>query len=76
MPISARIRLSGKITDIYHDRSHAHVMVEISKDISIEAMIQASAAEALKLKPGMKAETIIKASNVIIGVDEDTDKKE
>jgi molybdopterin-binding protein len=43
--------------------------VELAPGLGVVAIITKVSAEKLKLKPGAKVYTIIKASNVMIGVD-------
>jgi molybdopterin-binding protein len=53
-----------------HDASdHTEVVVELAPGIEVVSIITKQSAEKLGLKPGAKAYTIIKASNVMIGVD-------
>ena len=46
-----------------------HVTIEVSPTVTITSSITNEAAEELKLKPGMKAIAVIKASDVMVGVD-------
>ena len=45
------------------------VVVELAPGIEMVAIITKQSAEKLGLKPGVKAYAIVKASNVMIGVD-------
>jgi len=49
--------------------SARNVVVELAPGIEIVSIITKKSAEALQLKPGVKAYAVIKASNVMIGVD-------
>jgi len=45
-----------------------HVTIEVSSTVLITASITNEAAEELRLKPGMAATAVIKASDVMVGV--------
>jgi molybdopterin-binding protein len=44
-------------------------VVELAPGIEIVSIITEQSAETLRLKPGSKAYAIVKASNVMIGID-------
>lgn len=67
--ISARNVFKGKVTKVVPGTVNAEVTIEIAKGIEIVAMITKSSAERLALKNGKEAYAIIKASNVMIGID-------
>ncbi len=71
MDYSARNTLKGKVVDVTHDRVTGLVDIEIADGIVISSDITANSVERLCLKPGKKVKAIIKANNVIIGVDDD-----
>jgi molybdopterin-binding protein len=66
MRISARNVLSATVKTVIPG---AEVVVELAPGFEIASIITKSSAEKLGLKPGVKACAIIKASNVMIGVD-------
>jgi molybdopterin-binding protein len=69
MKISARNQLVGKIQAISPGAVNTEVVVELAGGQTITSVITKVSAEQLKLQPGMEVYVIIKASNVMIGVD-------
>jgi molybdopterin-binding protein len=70
MKISARNVLKGKIKSVEAGPISSVVTLEIAPGIEITASITTESARELKLKKGQDASAIIKASNVMVGVDE------
>jgi molybdopterin-binding protein len=70
MKISARNVLKGKVKSVETGPISSVVMLEIAPGIEITASITTESARELKLKKGRDACAIIKASNVMVGVDE------
>lgn len=68
MKISARNRLPGKVVDIKKGATTAHVRIEVNGTI-VTASITNEAVDDLGLKVGGQAYAIIKASDVMIGID-------
>lgn len=68
MKISARNQLKGKIVSIKPGVTTTHVKIDVGGQI-VTAAITAASAEELGLKPGMEVSAIVKASDVMIGVD-------
>ncbi|MCA3639542.1 MAG: TOBE domain-containing protein [Methylobacterium sp.] len=68
MKISARNQLKGKIVSIKPGVTTTHVKIDVGGQI-VTAAITAEAVEELGLKPGMEVSAIVKASDVMIGVD-------
>jgi molybdopterin-binding protein len=68
MRISARNQLKGKIVAIKPGVTTTHVKIDVGGQI-VTAAITAEAAEELGLEPGMEVSAIVKASDVMIGVD-------
>lgn len=68
MKISARNRLKGKITEVKKGATTAHVKINVAGRIVTAAITNEAVAE-LKLKKGQTAYAIIKASDVMVGVD-------
>ncbi len=69
MKISARNMLKGKVKKVTTGSVSDEVIVEISGGSEIVSIITKDSAERLGLAPGKKVYVIIKASNVMIGVD-------
>lgn len=68
MKISARNKLKGKIIEVKKGATTAHVTIDIGGQI-VTCAITNDAAVELKLTPGQAAYAIIKASDVMVGVD-------
>jgi molybdopterin-binding protein len=68
MKISARNRLQGKIVDVKKGTTTAHVKVDVGGQI-VTAAITNDSVDELKLVSGQSAYAIIKASDVMVGVD-------
>ena len=66
--ISARNRLKGKITEVKKGATTAHVRLDVSGTI-VTASITNDAVDELGLKVGDTAYAIVKASDVMIGLD-------
>ncbi len=69
MKISARNVLSATVKAVTPGAVDTEIVVELAPGIEIVSIITKKSAEKLALKPGAKAYAIIKASNVMIGVD-------
>jgi molybdopterin-binding protein len=69
MKISARNILSGTIKAVTPGAVDTEVVIELAPGIEIVSIITKKSAETLGLKPGAKTYAIIKASNVMIGID-------
>jgi molybdopterin-binding protein len=68
MKLSARNKLKGKIVTVKKGATTAHVTIDIAGQI-VTAAITNESAEELNLAPGMTAYAVIKASDVMVGVD-------
>ena len=68
MKLSARNQLKGKITEVKKGATTTHVRIDIGGQI-VTASITNESADELKLENGKTAYAIIKASNVMVGVD-------
>lgn len=68
MKLSARNKLKGKIVDVRKGATTAHVRIDIGGQI-VTAAITNESADELKLAPGGTAYAVIKASDVMVGVD-------
>jgi len=69
MKFSARNQLKGKIVDVKKGATTAHVRIDIGGGKTITASITNESADELGLAAGKDAYAIIKASNVMVGVD-------
>ena len=69
MKLSARNSLPGVVRKIERGAVNAEVILEIAPNLSVVAIITLDAIDGLALKEGAKAYAVIKASNVMIGVD-------
>lgn len=69
MKISARNILKGKITDVTKGQTTTHVVIDIGGGATIFSSITNEAADELKLAQGQSASAVIKASDVMVGVD-------
>jgi molybdopterin-binding protein len=70
MKLSARNLLKGRVIDIDKGKVTAIVRVEIGGGNIITSSITMAALKDLKLKKGSEVHTIIKASEVLLGVDD------
>jgi molybdopterin-binding protein len=68
MKISARNRLKGRIIEVKKGATTAHVKIDIGGQ-TVTAAITNESADELKLASGQPAYAVIKASDVMIGID-------
>jgi molybdopterin-binding protein len=66
--LSARNQLKGKIVEVRKGTTTAHVLVDIGGHV-ITAAITNDAVDELQLTAGKEAYVVVKASDVMIGVD-------
>jgi molybdopterin-binding protein len=59
--------IKGKIVEITKGQTTAHVRIDIGATV-ITASITNEAVDELKLKPGQEAYAVVKASDVLVGV--------
>jgi len=69
MQISARNVLKGKVKKITPGAVNSEIIIEVAGGIEMVSIITKSSAERLGLKPGKAVYAIVKASNVMIGID-------
>lgn len=69
MKISARNRIKGKIVDVKKGATTAHVKIDVGGGQIVTSAITNEAVDELGLAPGKTAYAVIKASDVMIGVD-------
>jgi molybdopterin-binding protein len=68
MKLSARNILKGKVVEVKKGKTTAHVRLNIGGAI-VMSSITNEAIDELKLKKGQTAYAVIKASDVMIGID-------
>lgn len=69
MKLSARNVFKGKVKSIQHGAVNSEVIVQLPGGIEIVSVITKTAAQTLALKEGKEVYAIIKATNVILGLD-------
>ena len=69
MKISARNVLKGKVKKVVHGAVNTEVTLLLTGNVEVVSIITKSSAERLGLAEGKDAYAIIKASNVMVGVD-------
>jgi molybdopterin-binding protein len=69
MKLSARNKLKGKIVEVTKGATTTHVRIDIGGGTAVTASITNEAADELKLANGQTAYAVIKASDVMVGVD-------
>ena len=69
MKLSARNRIKGKLVDVKKGATTAHVKIDVGGGQVITAAITNEAVDELGLATGKAAYAVIKASDVMIGVD-------
>lgn len=69
MKISARNILKGKVVKIVHGAVNSEVIIELPGGAQLVSIITNTSVDTLGLAEGKQAYAIIKASNVMIGVD-------
>ncbi len=68
MKLSARNRLKGKIVEVKKGTTTAHVKIDIGGQV-VTAAITNDSVDELKLASGQTAYAVIKASDVMVGID-------
>jgi molybdopterin-binding protein len=68
MKFSARNRLKGKIVEVKKGTTTAHVKIDVGGQ-TVTAAITNESVDELKLAAGQDAYAIVKASDVMVGVD-------
>ena len=69
MKISARNRLKGRVVEVRKGQTTAHVRIDVY-GIMITAAITNEAVDELGLREGQDAYAVVKASDVMISLDE------
>ncbi len=69
MKLSARNRLKGTVVEVTKGQTTAHVRIDVNGTV-VTSSITNEAVDDLGLKPGMAAYAVVKASDVMIAVDD------
>jgi molybdopterin-binding protein len=69
LKLSARNVLKGKVKSVQHGAVNSEVILQLPSGPELVSVITKTAAQNLGLKEGKEAYAIIKATNVILGVD-------
>jgi molybdopterin-binding protein len=69
MKLSARNILKGKVVKVTKGAVNAEVVLELPGGTQLVSVITNTSAENLGLREGKEAYAIIKASNIMIGID-------
>ncbi|HVT50845.1 MAG TPA: molybdopterin-binding protein [Dongiaceae bacterium] len=70
MKLSARNVLKGKIVEVKKGKTTAHVRIQIASGTVVTSSITNEAVDELKLKKGQTAYAVIKASDVMVAIDD------
>lgn len=68
MKISARNQFKGKVVEVKKGTTTAHVRIDVGDQI-VTAAITNESVDELKLAPDQTAYEVIKASDVLVGID-------
>ena len=69
MKISARNVIKGKVKEVKKGAVNSEVIIEISGNAELVSIITNTSADKMGLQKGKDVYAIIKASNVMIGID-------
>jgi molybdopterin-binding protein len=69
MKLSARNVIPGTVIAVTKGATTAHVRIDVGNGVILTAAITNEAVEELGLAPGQKASAVVKASDVMIGVE-------
>ncbi len=69
MKISARNVIKGKVKEVKKGAVNSEVIIEISNNVELVWITTNTSADKMGLKTGKDVYAIIKASNVMIGID-------
>ena len=69
MKISTRNQLKGTIVDVAKGATTSHIRIDIGGGVVVTASITNESVDELKLAKGNPAIAVIKASDVMVGVD-------
>ncbi|NLV73032.1 MAG: TOBE domain-containing protein [Actinobacteria bacterium] len=69
MKLSARNVLKGTVKSVNHGAVNSEVVLELPGGTELVSIITKHSAEQLQLRVGSEAYAVIKASNVMVGID-------
>ena len=69
MKLSARNQIKGTVVEVVKGATTSHVRIDIGNGVVITASITNAAVDELGLAPGKPAYAVVKASDVMVGVD-------
>jgi len=69
LKISARNTLKGRIVEVVEGATTSHVRIDIAGGTVVTASITNEAVAELKLEAGKQAYAVIKATDVMVGID-------
>jgi molybdopterin-binding protein len=69
MKISARNVMKGRIVDVHKGATIANVKIDVGVGVVLTASITSEAVDSLGLAAGKDAYAVVKASEVMIGID-------
>jgi len=69
LKISARNTLKGRIVEVVEGATTSHVRIDIAGGTVVTASITNQAVAELKLEAGKQAYAVIKATDVMVGID-------
>lgn len=70
MKLSARNVIKGTVTRVKTGPLNTLVAIEVAPGLELTSVVTSESAKSLKLKKGRTAYAIVKASSVILGVDD------
>ena len=70
MKLSARNTLKGKVVKVTEGAVNAEVTLEVAPGVEITAVITLASVASLGLEAGKEAYAVVKASSVMVAVDE------
>jgi molybdopterin-binding protein len=69
MKISARNQLKGKVIKVNEGSVNTEVIIELAPGVNITSIITKTSAGDLGIRVGKTVYAVVKASNVLVGVD-------
>lgn len=70
MKISARNVLKGNVKSVTHGAINSEIVIELPGGQELVSVITKASAESLGLEPGKEVYAVVKASNVLLALDE------
>ncbi len=69
MKVSARNQLKGKVVKINEGSVNTEVIIELAPGVNLTSIITKTSAADLGIQVGKEVYAVVKASNVLVGVD-------